>query len=196
MYTNNIYKAAEEKDLFSARQLINSEKISTDEIKDRIESFLSNPNEVLNRISPSFLRKNESVIIASLQRNIDSIRCVDPEYINEHILEVAITEAIKQDYVIDAFTPTSMLENEEFVISCIERDINCVNFIRDGYLTPKIIDFATKQMLEKEYIIIQGKKIGIIKRNKEIALNMLDDNIPRKLISKYTELSLKELEKC
>lgn len=162
----NYYKNSDgEKWSNDERTRVSSSVSSTLQQAEAITSFIENTSSILDIGSPSFLRRNERVILESIKRNINSI--VFAYEITDNVKLVAIEEAKKQGYVFRANTPNFMLHNTDLIKLSIQKDISTIDLVPDDAWTEELATFAYQNALKSGYVISQNSP-GFLRSNIEI----------------------------
>lgn len=137
--------------------------------------FLQDDTRILERNTSDFLRRDPSVILASISRNIHSI--VYAYNINDEVKQAAIVEAKRQGYVFHADTPLFMLQNAELIKQSAEKDINTINFVPNQAWTSELASFVYQLALKNGYVLTSDSprflrsNVEIIKQTLRLDVN-------------------------
>ena len=143
-----------------------------------IATYLQDETKVLEKNSPVFLRRNHSVILASISRDIHSI--VYAYDINDEIKQVAIIEAKRQGYVFRVDTPLFMLQNLDLIKQSAEKDINSINFVPSDVWTNELASFVYRLALKNGYVLTSDSprflrtNVDLIKQSAEKDINSIN----------------------
>lgn len=155
----------------------------------KIRIFLSDGRSVLQITSPTYLRGNENVIVESLRRDINSIDFV--EVFSERVKQVAIEEAIRQNYAVNYNTNKFLLESPEFIKFSLDKDINSIRFFNTNNWSSELKSYAISKVLStSEYELNSASPIflltnfDVIKKNIELNPKLINE-LPRTLIFRY-----------
>ncbi len=126
---------------------------SSAEQENERNKFMQDSSRTLDIHSPSYLKRDEGVILESIRRDIRSI--VYAYGISENVKEQAIIEAKRQGYTFQADTPMWMLQNADLIKLSAQRDINSINFVPDIVWTNELATFVYQIALQNGYILSQ-----------------------------------------
>lgn len=171
------------------------ESVSEEEMFRKIQEFLSDGRSVLQITSPTYLRGNENVIVESLRRDINSIDFV--EVFSERVKQVAIEEAIRQNYAVNYNTNKFLLESPEFIKFSLDKDINSIRFFNTNNWSLELKSYAISKVLStSEYELTSASPMFLLTNfdvvKKSIELNpKLINELPRTLI--FRSFSLEQI---
>ena len=125
--------------------------LSAQEMELARAKFMYDDTQVLSFSTPRYLSEDESVIITSITRDINSIVYVGN--FTDKVKQVAILEAKRQGFVFHANTPLFMLQNSELIRLSITRDINSINFVPNDVLTSELLAYTLELAKNKNYLL-------------------------------------------
>lgn len=169
---------------------IRNDRTPSSTIQETKEAFLQNPSSILNGYSAIFLREDEEVILASIRRDINSIKY--SLKFNETIIKIVVEEAKRQNYTFDLDTPLFIKSNIELIKISIQNDINTINLVPNSAWTSELIDFALSLVLSKEYIIEIGSP-DFLKKNFEVIKQSIKLNPQSFDLVKYRNLNQEQI---
>lgn len=169
---------------------IRNDRMPSSTIQEKKEAFLQNPSSILNGYSPIFLREDEEVILASIRRDINSIKY--SLKFNETIIKIVVEEAKRQNYTLTLDTPLFIKSNIELIKISIQNDINTINLVPNSAWTSELIDFALSLVLTTKYVIEIGSP-DFLKKNLEVIKQSIKLNPQSFDLVKYRNLNQEQI---
>lgn len=169
---------------------IRNDRTPSSTIQETKEAFLQNPSSILNGYSSIFLREDEEVILASIRRDINSIKY--SLKFNETIIKTVVEEAKRQNYTFDLDTPLFIKSNIELIKISIQNDINTINLVPNSAWTSELIDFALSLVLTTKYVIEIGS-LDFLKKNFDVIKQSIKLNPQSFDLVKYRNLNQEQI---